>query len=256
LSGGLPYLRFGDGPPLIVSPGLGTTHANPTGQWRRFALSWADPFAEHFTVYLVNRRPGLPSGSTMSDIAADYATAIERDIGGPVLLHGTSTGGSVALQLAVDRPELVQRMVIAAAAGRLTPLGRELQARVADLVREGHPRAATATMLEGLAPRPLRYPARGLGWVVGGFLDDDPSDMLVTIAAEDAFDVQAELGRVRAPTLLVGGGADRFYPPELVRETAAGIPNGHAVILPGKSHVSVASSKTAAGIALGFLLGR
>ena len=106
-SSGLPYLRLGEGPPLIVSPGLGSEHANPTGRWRRMAVSWATPFADHFTVYLTNRRPGLPPGTTMSDIAADYATAIETDIGEPVLLHGTSTGGSVALQLAVDRPELV-----------------------------------------------------------------------------------------------------------------------------------------------------
>jgi hypothetical protein len=29
----------------------------------------------------------------MADIAADYAGAIEQDIGRPVLLHGTATGG-------------------------------------------------------------------------------------------------------------------------------------------------------------------
>ena len=60
-SSGLPYLRLGEGPPLIVSPGLSSEHANPTGLWRRMALSWAGPFADHFTVYLTQRRPGLAS---------------------------------------------------------------------------------------------------------------------------------------------------------------------------------------------------
>ena len=59
LSSGVPYLRLGHGPPLVVASGLTTEHANPTGVRRRMTLAWAAPFAEHFTVYVVNRRPGL-----------------------------------------------------------------------------------------------------------------------------------------------------------------------------------------------------
>ena len=58
----------------------------------------------------------------MSEIAADYARAIEDDLGEPAYLHGTSSGGSMSLQLAVDRPELVRRLVLAAAACRLSPV--------------------------------------------------------------------------------------------------------------------------------------
>ena len=147
LSTGLPYLKLGDGPPLVVASGLSSEHANPTGIWRRMSLSWATPFAEHFTVYVVNRRPGLPRGATMADLAADYAGAIEHDIGGPALVHGSSTGGSVALQLAVDRPELVSRLVLAAAACRLSERGRRAMAEVARLTREGDARRATALVM-------------------------------------------------------------------------------------------------------------
>jgi pimeloyl-ACP methyl ester carboxylesterase len=105
-------------------------------------------------------------------------------------------------------------------------------------------------------PRGLAYVARGMGWVMRGtFTADDPSDMLITIAAEDAFDAEPRLGRVQAPTLVLGGSADKFYSADLFRRTAAGIPQGRAVIFPGKSHVHVAGSKVAAGMALGFLIG-
>ena len=79
--------------------------------------------------------------------------------------------------------------------------------------------------------------------------------MLVTIAAEDSFDAEPDLARVQAPTLVLGGAADGFYSPDLFERTAAGIPRGRAVILPGKSHVYVAGSKVTAGIALGYLIG-
>jgi pimeloyl-ACP methyl ester carboxylesterase len=256
LSNGMPYLRLGQGPPLVVAPGLTSEHVNPTGMQRRMTLAWAAPFAQHFTVHLLQRRPGLAPGATMPDIASDYAGAIEDDIGQPVLLHGTSTGGSVALQLAIDRPELIQRMVVSAAACRLSPEGRRLQAEVARLTSAGEHRAKAALLFGTLTPGPLRHVARGVGWIVGGsFAVDDPSDMLTVIAAEDAFDAEPGLSRVAAPTLVLGGGADTFYTADLFTRTAAGIPRGRAVVIPGKSHVHVAGSKTVAGIGLGFLLG-
>lgn len=239
-----------------MASGLSPEHANPTGAWRRMDVSGAAPFANHFTVYLVNRKVGLAPGSTMADIAGDYARAIENDIGQPVMLHGTSTGGSVALQLAIDHPQLVQRLVLAPAACRLSPQGRQAQAELARLTKKGEIRRGWALMMDMLAANYLRYPARGLGWLAGSsFAVDDPSDMLITIEAEDAFDAEPDLHRVQAPTLVLGGTADRFYSEDLFRRTAAGIPHGRAVIFPGKGHLYAGTSKAAASTALGFLLG-
>jgi pimeloyl-ACP methyl ester carboxylesterase len=83
---------------------------NPTGQQRRFYLRPLAPLARHFTVYLVNRKPGLRPGSTIADLAADYAQALERTFNGPVAIMGISTGGSIAQQFAIDHPELVDRL--------------------------------------------------------------------------------------------------------------------------------------------------
>jgi pimeloyl-ACP methyl ester carboxylesterase len=254
LSTGVPFLRVGQGPPLLVASGLTGEHANPTGMRRRMSLLWTAPFAEHFTVYLVNRRVGLEPGVTMAELAADYAGAIERDIGGPVFVHGTSTGGSVSLQLAIDHPGLVQRMVLAASACRLSPQGRRVQAQVARLIQVGDRRRAAGLLFGTLVPGLLAYPARGVGWLAGNHVEAGP-DMLATIAAEDSFDAEPELCRVTAPTLVLGGTADPFYSEDLFRRTATGIGGGEVVILPDKSHGYVGGSKVTAGIALGFLLG-
>ncbi len=94
-----------------------------------------------------------------------------------------------------------------------------------------------------------------MGDQLAGFAVDDPSDMLITIAAEDSFDAEPGLARVQAPTLVLGGSADTFYSTDLFRRTADGIPHGRVVLFPGKSHLHVAGSKMADGIALGFLIG-
>ena len=121
--------------------------------------------------------------------------------------------------------------------------------------KEGDPRRASALLARSLAPRPLRHPAGALPWLAGPLAVDDPADMLTTMAAVLAFDAEPDLHRVLAPALVVGGSADPYYSEDLFRLTAARIPGGQAVIFPGKGHLYAGGSRTAAGVALGFLLG-
>jgi pimeloyl-ACP methyl ester carboxylesterase len=203
----------------------------------------------------VNRKRGLRPGSKMSDIAGHLADAIEHDVGEPVFLQGSSTGGSVALQLAVDRPDLVRRLVLVSAAYRLGSDGRERQAEVARLIRAGEPRDAWASLATATLPRPLRRPARPLSRLaVGPMLTDDPSDLLVTLDAEDAFDVGADLPRVTAPTLVIGGSNDGFYSPELFGDTAAGVQDGRVYLFPGWGHARASSATATTHLTLGFML--
>jgi pimeloyl-ACP methyl ester carboxylesterase len=82
---------------------------------------------------------------------------------------------------------------------------------------------------------------------------DDPSDMLVTVAAEDTFDASPGLPHVTAPTLLVAGDRDRFYSPELFRETAERIPGARLLLYPGKGHAGVLTHRPANRKIVAFL---
>jgi pimeloyl-ACP methyl ester carboxylesterase len=238
-----------------VFSGLSAEHANPTGLARRFELQTLEPLARHFTVYVVNRKPGLPAGSTVKDLAGHYAEAIAQEFPGPVCVEGISTGGSIAQQLAIDHPHLVRRLVLAATACRLSPYGREVQRRFAELVKESRPRRAYATLGPTLAATAAGGRAFAvLMWLFGGSQSvDDPSDMLVTVAAEDVFDASSQLHRITAPTLLVAGGRDRYYSPELFRQTAERIPNSRLRLYPDKGHAGVLTHKPAIREIVAFL---
>ena len=235
--------------------GLSAEHANPTGLARRFELQTLKPMARHFTVYAVNRRPGLPAGSTIKDLAGHYAEAIAHEFQGPVYIQGISTGGSIAQQFAIDHPQLVRRLVLAATACRLSPHGREVQRRFAELVKEGRPRRAYAALGPTLAATAVGGRAFAvMMWLFGASQRvDDPSDMLVTVAAEDVFDASPELGRITAPTLLVAGGRDRYYSPELFRQTAERIPHGRLRLYQDKGHAGVMTHKPAIREIVDFL---
>ena len=240
LKGGLPYLTFGEGSPLVVFPGLGMTNANPRGIQRWGELRLLAPLALAFTVHRIGRRVGLEGGTTMGDLASDYARALEDEFGEPTDVLGISTGGSLALQLAADRPDLVRNLVVAGAAYRLSDFGRQFQRRTAGLAAAGDRRGLSRMQAADVSDSRLgRSIAGRLLWLAGPLFirrDWDPSDMIATIEAEDAFDVRERLRGIVAPTLVIGGGRDRFYPAELFRETANGIPNCRLLIYEERAH--------------------
>ena len=252
----VPYLKIGQGPPLVMVQGLSPEHDVPKGWERRMALAFATPLAHHFTVYAVNRKRGLSPGESMSDIAGHLVNAIEHDVGQPVFLQGTSTGGSVVLQLAVDRPDLVRRLVVVASAYRLGTSGRALQAEMARLIRAGDGRGAWARMMTtAVLPAWSQGPMRPVSRLaVGSMVPDDPNDVLVTLDAEDAFDVEADLPRITAPTLVIGGAKDVFYPRDLFEGTAAGVQDGRVHIFEGWGHMRTSGSRATTNLCLGFML--
>lgn len=255
LNDGIPYLAVGDGPPVVVVEGLTPTHEVPTGWARRMALASAKPLSSDFRVYVVNRKQGLRPGSTMSDLAGHLATAIEDEIGTPVLLTGASTGGSIALQLAVDRPDLVRSLVVVAAAYRLGSRGRRLQAELARMTRDGDAAGGWARLMTAALPPVLQGPAQPMARaLMRSMAPADPNDLLVTIEAEDSFDVGHELHRISAPTLVVAGGRDVFYTRELFEQTAAGVQDGRARIYPTWGHGRTTASPATANVTLGFFL--
>jgi pimeloyl-ACP methyl ester carboxylesterase len=257
LDGGLPYLAVGLGPPLVVFSPFTAEHANPTGVARRFYLQPLAPLAQQFTVYLVNRKPGLPPGSTIRELAGHYARALEQAFAGPVAVVGISTGGSIAQQFAIDHPQLARRLVLVASACRLGSAGRRMQRDLARFTLAGQPRRAWAATGPGLATTAVGgrlYAA--LLWLFGTKLDPaDPSDMLVVIDAEDRFDAAPQLHRISAPTLVIAGDRDRNYTPELFWETAERIPGARLRLYRGKGHASIATLRyqPAVGDMLRFL---
>lgn len=256
LLGGMPYLRFGTGPPLVAIPGLAQNHEPTVGFERMWVAQMLTPVATRHRVLRLSPHPGLDPNSTMADIARDYADALRLEFPGPVDVMGTSTGGSIALQLAADHPDVVQRLIVVAAARTLGPNGKKVQRRVAEEVLAGRPRQAGRESFSAIGDRPRSRMAAAMGWLMGRSMYGNASpDLITTIRAEDAFDLRDRLGEIEAPTLVIGGDQDASYTPELFRETAARIPNGRLILYPGKGHMATISDPRLMQDVLEFLDG-
>ncbi|MFO7690539.1 MAG: alpha/beta fold hydrolase [Cryobacterium sp.] len=255
LSGGLTYLRVGSGPPLVILPGLTLNHEALVGQARQTQARQLRPFTADREVWWINRKPGLTADTTMADLAEHYATALHDKFGTAVDVLGLSTGGTVALQLAVDHPETVRRLVVVASAYRLGSEGRLAQLRAAEALTEQRRDDAGAALLPMFTTNPaLQGLLAQVGRVVGpGLFAQASPDLAITLFAEDDVDLRDRLGRITAPTLVIGGDKDPMYPVELFQETAELIPNGRLSLLPGKGHITVQAGPFLARDVLTFL---
>ena len=103
------YDDHGDGKPLVLMHG-GLTDS-------RFLEPNLGPLAERFHVYTPDRRghgrsPDVEGPITYQLMADDTIAFLEQVVGGPVHLVGHSDGAVVAMLVAMQRPELVRRLVM------------------------------------------------------------------------------------------------------------------------------------------------
>ena len=207
--------------------------------------------------FVTNRRPDLPRGMTMAELAAEHAEGLRKTFASPVDLMGVSTGGSIAQQLAADHPDVVRRLVIGSSACRLGTHGRTLQAEVGQLVRAGRIRSAAAVFARGLVP-PWRGQALAgaAAYLLAPLALKDHqglADMATTIEAEDSFDLARCENPVAAATLVVGGSKDRFYEPQLFEETVALIPGSRLHLVIGQGHIGALQDKGTRAAVAAFL---
>jgi len=232
---GLPFNRFGHGQrPLVIFQGLMFENKPQSGLVNRTY----NFLGKDYTVASVLRKPGMPQGYTMGDMANDYATMIRDEFSRPVDVIGISTGGSIIQHFAAEHPDLVRRLVIHSSAHTLCDAAKAAQMEVGRLASQRKWLEAWAILLSFmLLPGPL---ARPQAWLAALILflapPTDPSDLIITIEAEDQFNFKTRLAEITAPTLVVAGERDPFYSAALFRETASGIPNARLILYPGMGH--------------------
>jgi pimeloyl-ACP methyl ester carboxylesterase len=251
---GLPYNRLGHGPrPLVVFQGLLFENKPQPGLMIRMYKFLEDDYR----VYVVLRKPGLPHGCTLQNMADDYATMIREEFGGPVDVIGVSTGGSIVQHFAADHPDLIRRLVIHSSAYTLSDGAKRLQLQVGHLAQRRQWAKAYAVMFGPMLPHAgiMKHLSKPLVWLGSRLMSlgapKDPTDLVVTVEAEDQHNFKDRLAQINAPTLVVAGTQDPFYTVALFRETAEGIPNARLILYEGMGHP--ASGKQFSQDVLAFL---
>ena len=253
------YRDEGDGPPLLLLHGLTANLLDWQG--------WAERLRDRHRVI----RLDLPGhGLTGPDPRQRYAWPETAALALAFLDHlgirrasvaGSSYGGAIAWHLAAQAPERVDRLILLAPIGYPMPGRPPLPIRLLRHPLAG-PVIARLTYRRAFLDS-LRYafgdPAR---------LDDAAAErqfalfrragnrdaLRATLRTGPVPDPRPLLARVRAPTLLLWGTADRITPPALAHRFAADLPNARVAQVEGAGHaLALEAPDASAAAALEFL---
>lgn len=234
------YEVYGEGQPLVmVHGGLGGGEGCALMVQHHAAI-----LARRFRVIFYDRRAAGASetpadGYSMQNYAEDLRCLLERLRVPRAHVLGSSAGGPIAMRFALDRPEMVETLLLVntmsyareravrqreldqlrateAAQGRETAVEKALEARWPTL-RQAQPEqfqkllALNLTQFEGIAK------------TLQSYLDIGNS-------------IQARLSELAMPTWIVHGDADTRIPVICAHQLHQGIPGSELHIIPGAEH--------------------
>ena len=234
------YDESGTGPPLLLIPGH--------GGYRRGCLIWlAEALAPRFRVVAMdNRDAGESEPETeyyeLGDMAMD-AAALLAALGidrAHILAH--SMGSAIVLQLALDHPTRVDRLVLLSPAVGGEPehrAGEPLPAPAAWWVDDPVERARRVLpAVVGLNYRSRMSEAdvAAIAALERGNRTTWAGMMRREAAAAGDEHILSRLAEIRGPTLVIHGDADVPVPLAQGQALAAGIPGARLIVLPGVGH--------------------
>jgi 3-oxoadipate enol-lactonase len=223
-----------DAPVLVLGNSLGTT----TAMWE----PQLGPLTERFRVVRYDHRghgasPVPPGPYTLDELGADVLAMLDTLGLQRVHAGGLSLGGMVAMWLAANAPERVDRLVLLCTSAKLGP--PELWERRAESVRNGGMAAIADVMVSRwFTPALVERQPDVVAWA-RAMLTETPADGYIgCCAAVQTMDLLPVLGSITAPTLVIAGAEDPATPPEHAHRIAAGIPGAITVVVPGAAHLA------------------
>lgn len=231
------YIAFGSGRKnLIMIPGLGDGLHTVKGMASVLAPMYKQ-FAKDYRVYLFSRKNKLEEGYSSEDMARDLKFAMDSLCIAKADVMGVSQGGTIAQQFAVNYPEAVGKLVLVVTYSRQNEnvqqcVGRWLEMARADNYRELFIDTAENSYTEAKLKkyRPL-YP------LLSKFGRPKNFDRFIIMAeACMTHDVYDKLGKITAPTLIIGGGCDKIVGSDAAAEMAAVIKDSELYIYEGYGH--------------------
>lgn len=131
------YTMVGEGPiPVVVLPGIedafATVDTLPSG-----LACWYGPRTTSQRLLILSRRQPMPADYTPEQHAQDVRWAMEQLRWGPATLECISAGGPIGQWMAINAPELVQRLILSSTLHRMDEHTSRISRSWIALARQG-----------------------------------------------------------------------------------------------------------------------
>ena len=238
------YISFGTGNrDLIMLPGLGDGLTTVKGMALVFSVLYRI-YAKEFTVYVFSRKNDLQEGYTTREMAKDQAEAMAALGIAKADVIGISQGGMIAQYLAIDYPDLVDKLILAVTSAKPNEITEKVVGVWMEMAVQGNYRdlmidTAEKSYSDSYLKKYRRlYPLLGRTGKPKNF-----SRFLIQAASCIAHDAYAELDKITCPTLVIGGDCDKIVGTESASVIADRINGSELFIYKGFGHAAYEEAK-------------
>ena len=229
-------------PTLVFSSGLGGSARFWAPQLPVLRDAYRILFYDHAGS---GRSPAtLPDDYSIGDMADELIALLATLNVDRCHFIGHALGGLVGLQMALKAPKLLASQVLINAWSSPNPHSARCFAVRKQLLRDSGPAAYVQAQALFL------YPADWIAEHSAQLAEDDahalahfpePANLLRRIAALQAFDIEAKLGGIQTPTLLIANRDDMLVPWQRSQHLATHLPNARLELLEYGGHASSVS---------------
>ena len=250
------YITFGKGEKiLVIIPGLPDGLKTVKGTAKTMALMYRR-YAKEYRVYVFSRKNQLENGYTTRDMARDLKEAMDQLGITRAYVKGLSQGGMIAQYLAIDYPEVVEKLIIAVSMAKQNDTIQQVVQGWITMAEKGDYKSFIIDSMEKtytedyLTRKKYRwmYP---LITRIGK--PKDFTRFIIQARACLSHNAYEELGKIQCPTLVIGGDRDKVVGINTSEEMAEEIPGSKLVIYPNLGHGAFTETKDFDRQALKFL---
>ena len=202
------YITFGNGDkPLVMIQGLNTRgikgSALPLAYMYRI-------FAKEYKVYLFERRPVLEENITVKDMAKDITACMDALSISNAYVLGVSQGGMIAQYLAIERPDLVKKLVLAVTISQINDTVTRVIHSWIDMAKKNEMKQLVTDMAEKMYSNEYIKRYRLLMPLLTLLQKPNDVERFITLAKScltcDTYDI---LDMIHCPVLVIGGKQDK-----------------------------------------------
>ena len=232
------YVVFGKGKrSLIIIPGLSdglrTVKGTELILWYLYRK-----FDREFQVWIFSRKNTLKSQMTTREMAKEQAIAMDKLGLDKACVMGISQGGMIAQWLAIDYPQKVNQMVLVVTLARKNNTIQKVIGHWIDLAeQELYGKLAIDNMEKNYSEHNIKI-IRPFYWFIKKIVKPVSKERFIIQAISCiTHDAYQELNKIKCPTLIIGGGADKIIGEiEAEQEMAKAISESKILIYPELGH--------------------
>ncbi|MBR1750496.1 MAG: alpha/beta hydrolase [Ruminococcus sp.] len=231
------YAAFGNGSKdLVVLPGLSDGLATVKG--KAWILSFPyKKFFRDYTVYMFSRKNIMPEGYTIRDMAHDQVLALHELGIEQTYLLGVSQGGMISQYIAIDHPEMVQKLILGVTAPYANSIVKKAVSDWIDMAVSGDHKALMIDTAEKMYSEKYLQKNRKFFPLIAKFTEPSDYDRFLKNAyAILGFDVRDELSKISCPTLIIAGDDDKTVGNDAPYEMSERIARSEVYIYEGLGH--------------------